>query len=174
MHEAKRLKDMIDTTEVQEAPRHRPEIRTVAGLIEHNEGRRVWAYDDATGQTIVPGCTVKGNVTVGVGHKGALPDHVIDALRDADILSAVSDLGALLGEHVPPAHSPRWCALVDMAFSLGRTRLRGFAKMLAAVRGADWERAADEALDSKWARQVGPRAQLDAAMLRTGEFPIRV
>lgn len=58
-------------------------------------------------------------------------------------------------------------ALVNMVFNLGLPRFRGFKRMLAAIAVDDWDRAADEALDSKWARQVGARAREIAAMLRT-------
>ena len=48
--------------------------------------------------------------------------------------------------------------LVNMCFNLGLTRLLGFKKFLAAVEAEDWDRAAEEMLDSKWAVQVGPRS----------------
>ena len=59
-------------------------------------------------------------------------------------------------------------ALVDMAFNLGRTRLAGFKAMWAALERGDYHAAAVEALNSKWARQVGPRAQRIAKMIREG------
>jgi GH24 family phage-related lysozyme (muramidase) len=48
-------------------------------------------------------------------------------------------------------------ALINMAFNLGY-RLSGFKKFLAAVNAEDWETAAKEMMDSKWAQQVGDRA----------------
>ena len=48
--------------------------------------------------------------------------------------------------------------LVNMCFNLGVTRLLGFKKFLAALEAEDWDRAAEEMLDSKWAVQVGPRS----------------
>ena len=48
--------------------------------------------------------------------------------------------------------------LLSMAFNLGGPRLQGFQKMRAAIRKGDFAQAADEALDSKWAKQVGRRA----------------
>jgi lysozyme len=62
-------------------------------------------------------------------------------------------------------------ALINMAFNLGIPRLRGFKKMWAAIEISDWPRAAAEAMDSKWARQVGRRAEEIAFMLRTGQYP---
>jgi lysozyme len=43
--------------------------------------------------------------------------------------------------------------------------------MWAAIEISDWPRAAAEAMDSKWARQVGRRAEEIAFMLRTGQYP---
>lgn len=59
-------------------------------------------------------------------------------------------------------------ALVNMAFNLGMSRLLGFRNMLEALRGGDYDRAAHEALNSKWAEQVGERAHRIAKMIREG------
>ena len=45
-----------------------------------------------------------------------------------------------------------------MAFNLGVGGLLAFTKMFAALQERDWDRAAAEMLDSRWARQVGDRA----------------
>ena len=62
--------------------------------------------------------------------------------------------------------------MIDMAFNMGEPRLRGFKKMIAALHAGDFDRAALEALDSKWAREdVAPeRSGEIAAMLRTGRY----
>lgn len=49
--------------------------------------------------------------------------------------------------------------LLDMAFNMGVTGLLGFKKMFAALWAGNGRVAGAEALDSKWAHQVGPRAQ---------------
>ena len=48
--------------------------------------------------------------------------------------------------------------IANMAFNLGITRLLKFKKFLAALEDHNFETAAVEMLDSKWATQVGPRA----------------
>jgi lysozyme len=63
---------------------------------------------------------------------------------------------------------PRQEVLINMAFNLGMTRLLGFRNMLAALGAGDYGIAADELLDSRYARQVGQRAQRLAIQLRTG------
>ena len=49
--------------------------------------------------------------------------------------------------------------VANMCFNLGYPRLSGFKNMKAAVDAKDWNRAADEMLDSKWAKQVPNRAE---------------
>ena len=44
-------------------------------------------------------------------------------------------------------------------FNMGRPRLSKFANMKAAVDEGDWNRAADEMMDSRWYNQVTNRAE---------------
>jgi lysozyme len=59
-------------------------------------------------------------------------------------------------------------ALMNMCFNLGIGRLLGFRKMIMALTAKDYTNAAREALDSKWATQVGDRAKQVALMMRQG------
>lgn len=59
-------------------------------------------------------------------------------------------------------------ALANMAVNLGLLRLKGFRLMLSALRRGDHEEAARQALDSRWARQVGDRARRIAGLLGPG------
>ena len=54
-----------------------------------------------------------------------------------------------------------------MAFNLGWPRLSRFKNMIEALKAGDYGRAADEALDSKWADQVGTRAERIATVYRS-------
>jgi lysozyme len=46
----------------------------------------------------------------------------------------------------------------------------GFKKALAAMAIEDYDVAADEFLDSRWAKQVGSRALTITDMIRTGDY----
>lgn len=59
--------------------------------------------------------------------------------------------------------------LIDMAYNLGMAGLLKFRRMIAAIELGDYEAAADQMLDSRWARQVKTRADRLAEMMRTGE-----
>ena len=59
-------------------------------------------------------------------------------------------------------------ALIEMAFNMGAGNLAKFRRMLAALGEEDYAGAADEALSSRWAEQVGQRAERIADRIRTG------
>jgi lysozyme len=61
-------------------------------------------------------------------------------------------------------------AMIDICFNLGLTRLRGFVKALEAMSREQFDVAADEFIDSKWAKQVGGRAVRVTEMIRSGEY----
>lgn len=137
--------------------------------LSRDEGREPMMYLDSEGiETIGVGWNLKHN---------PLPEDVIDRLLDEGIEQAEEALDKI---------EPRWRdtskvtqarqrALLNLAFNLGQTRLAGFKKMWESIGNAIttgnaswWDEAAKHALDSKWATQVGPRAQRIAAMFRTG------
>ena len=57
--------------------------------------------------------------------------------------------------------------LIDMAFNLGVSGLLTFQNMIGALEVGNYEVAAEEMLDSKWAEQVGKRAERLALMMET-------
>jgi lysozyme len=50
-------------------------------------------------------------------------------------------------------------ALTDMRFNLGPGGFRKFKKMIEAIKSNDYEKAAEEAKDSRWYKQVGLRGE---------------
>jgi len=59
--------------------------------------------------------------------------------------------------------------LLDMAYNLGINSLFKFEKMFNALEEDDYEKAAEEMRDSKWAKQVKTRADRLIKMMKTGE-----
>ena len=55
--------------------------------------------------------------------------------------------------------------LIDMCYNLGLSKLLNFENMLDAIDARDWEKAAEELLDSRYARQVKRRARINASYL---------
>lgn len=60
------------------------------------------------------------------------------------------------------------CALANMCFNLGLPRLLKFTKMIGYLSEKNYTKAAIEALNSKWARQVKTRAK-DIALIFTSK-----
>ena len=109
-------------------------------------------------------------MTIGYGRNldaVGITEAEADIMLRADIEIAERGAQALVGNVWDQLSSPRQAVLINMTFNLGRTRLAAFKNFLAALRAADYDTAADEMLDSRWARQVGGRAtRLSDAMRR--------
>lgn len=128
-------------------------------LIRH-EGWRNRPYEDSVGV-----------ITIGVGHNleaKPVSDELIMLWLKDDIAEAVS---SLFDQHfwVASIDVVRREVFINMVFNLGIRRFSGFRKMLKAAKEGDWEEASRQALDSKWASQVGGRATELAEQLRTGK-----
>lgn len=128
-------------------------------LIQH-EGDRPNAYDDATAKTLVTGDTLKGNLTIGVGHnlsaKGLSP-----AIRQLLLEEDIQDVEDALDERLPWWRSlsdNRQMVLADMCFNMGIGGLLGFPKFLAAMHAENWSEAILQLKNSLWASQVKQRA----------------
>ena len=133
---------------------------TTAELIIKHEGLRLKPYKcPADKWTIGVGRNLED---VGITEAEAMTMLANDIYRVERELESLS-----FSRHLNAA---RTAAITDMLFNLGLSRFLRFRKMIAALEAQDYERAADEALNSKWARQVGHRAQTIAAMLSAGEF----
>jgi lysozyme len=61
-------------------------------------------------------------------------------------------------------------ALLDMSFQLGIHGVLQFKKMLGAMGVGNWKEAAEQCLDSKYAKQTPARAKRIARTIETGRF----
>ena len=98
-----------------------------------------------------------------------LSDDEIDYLLENDIRRCKQELITL--PWFSQIDSVRQDALINMCFNLGMTRLLGFKNALTAMSVGDYDTAADEFMDSRWAKQVGRRAEEVCTMIRTGSYP---
>ncbi|SIS73017.1 glycoside hydrolase family protein [Insolitispirillum peregrinum] len=114
-------------------------------------------------------CTA-GKLTIGVGRN--LDDVGLSVDESAYLLgNDIARVMAELDKALPwwrGLSEVRQRALANMAFNLGVPRLKGFARMLAALQAGQWDEAATQALASKWAVQVGDRAKRIATMIKEG------
>jgi lysozyme len=111
-----------------------------------------------------------GLATFGIGHlvrdddpESGLPvgtpvdkDRVVEAF-ESDIETVLSDCIKLYPDFDDlPEEAQR--VIANMMFNMGRPRLSKFKGMKSGVDARDWNRAADEMVDSRWYRQVTNRA----------------
>ena len=129
-------------------------------LIRH-EGLRLKPYRDTVGK-----------LTIGVGRNlddiGISKEEAL-CLLENDLKRVERDLDRAV-PYWKDYGDVRAAVLVNMCFNLGITRLLGFRKFLAAFHRGDFQTAANEMLDSKWAIQVGHRAVELANQMRTGQW----
>ena len=134
--------------------------RLIEMLILH-EGKRNFVYK----------CSA-GKLTVGVGRNLedlGLSDGEIDFLLRNDLMRVQGELSRAVPCFLKLSET-RQDVLMDMCFNLGISRLLQFQKMLTALEMGEYEEAAKEMLDSRWARQVGERATRLAKMMATDEW----
>ena len=114
-------------------------------------------------------CTA-GKLTIGVGRN--LDDRGISHHEAMMLLrNDIEEVAGQLERHSwYVALGPvRRKVLIDMAFNLGMAGLMGFKRMIEALKRGDYERAADEMINSRWYGQVGERGRRLERMMRTGE-----
>jgi len=61
-------------------------------------------------------------------------------------------------------------ALINMMYNLGLSKFLSFKKMIRAIKEENWEKAAGEVLDSKYAKQVGGRAERISKLMSSGKL----
>jgi len=115
-----------------------------------------------------------GYETIGVGRNISksglgLADDEIDYLLDNDIIRCIKELNSNF-PWFSNLNEAREHAIIDICFNLGITRLLKFKNALAAMANSQWDEAADEFYDSRWAKQVGDRAVTICEMIRTGKY----
>jgi len=111
----------------------------------------------------------RGTPTLGYGHNLAvsIPREAAELILRADAERTVAAVRRVFAGF-DAFSTKRQLALAELMFNLGPRGLAGFRRMIAAVRAGDWEGAAREMRDSRWAAQVGARALRLARKVRGG------
>ena len=140
---------------------------TLIDQLRRDEGLRLTPYRDSVGKLTIGfgrNLDAKG---ISRGEAEVMLEHdAADAAAEVD--GALPWSGSL--------DDARRAVLVNLCFNVGigvaasATGLLGFKKMLAAIQTGDYDRAAAELMDSRYATQVGPRAYRLARQLQTGEW----
>ena len=116
-------------------------------------------------------CTA-GKLTIGIGRN--LDDCGISqseayVMLINDIMNCEKQLQAKIPDIYNGLDEVRKSVLLNMCFNLGISGLLGFKNTLAFIKARDWERAANNMLVSRWAKQVGRRAIELSELMRKGK-----
>lgn len=133
-------------------------------MIVLHEGKRRKLYQ----------CTA-GKWTIGVGRNledRGVSDDEIELMLQNDIRIATEELERAFPwtKDLDPV---RKAVLIDMSFNMGIAVLSQFKNTLGMVQRGEYEKAADAAMQSAWAKQVGRRALRLTEMMRTGQWPTK-
>ncbi len=120
------------------------------------------------GMRSIPYMCTAGKLTVGVGRNlmdnGISPDEAMYLLNND-----IDTMQEQIEYHLPwvsALKEQQKMVLINMAFNLGMGGLLKFKNMLEALQQGDLELVEHEMLDSRWADQVGQRAQELARQMR--------
>jgi len=133
-------------------------MKDVQQWIKNCEGLKLHLYIDT-----------KGNPTLGWGRnlrKGISSDEA-ELMFQNDFRQTLAELDSCEWYLSLPYIVK--CAIINMNFNLGLTKLLGFTKMIAALTDKNYTVAAQEVLNSLWATQVGQRAKDVSIMIREGK-----
>lgn len=129
--------------------------------LKKHEGLRLKPYTDTVGK-----------LTLGIGRnledKGITEQEALFMLNN-DVNYFYTNLTKIL-PWIARLDDARQNVLVNMAFNLGVAGLMSFKNTLKLVEKGHYVAGASAMLDSKWARQVGYRAEELAEQMRTGEY----
>ncbi len=125
-----------------------------------NEGLKLKPYRDTVGK-----------LTIGVGRNlddRGITEAEAEYLLNNDILATIQALQARPWFQAVKDDEIRARVLIDMAFNMGIKKLEQFQETLACVQAGDFNGASVHMMDSKWAKQVGQRAQKLSHMMCYG------
>jgi len=135
------------------------DINKLREQLKIDEGVRYEVYDDHLGYK-----------TFGIGHLVKTTDEEygwpvgtpvsekrVNSVFDEDVETYIAETEKVFGnlQEMPQEVQQ---VLVNMCFNMGAPRLSQFKKFIKAIHDEDWATASVEMLDSRWANQVGDRA----------------
>lgn len=127
---------------------------------------------DHEGLELKPYHCTADKLTIGVGRniqdRGITEDEARYLLKND--IKIVEDELLTRQPVVAGLDSVRQRVLVDMGFNLGLPILMKFQNMWAAIEDEDYHEAARQMMDSRWADQVGRRAERLAQAMSSGEW----
>ncbi len=129
--------------------------------LKRDEGCRLKPYTDTVGK-----------LTIGIGRNltdNGIRQREADFMLQNDVDEVEHDLFMAL-PWLSKLDDVRKFVLVNVAFNIGWHGLLSFHKTLTFIEDGDYDSAATAMLQSKWATQVGARANRLSDQMRSGEW----
>ena len=166
----------LTTVDIVPTPRNTLNLALMKQELIKDEGYRDHLYRDT-----------EGHMTAGIGHlithndpESKLPlgakvsDSRVQQWFNDDLDNAFDDALRLYPD-LPRYPIELRHVLVNMAFNLGYDRFRGFTETRRLIQAGKLTEASVEMLDSKWAKQVGVRAdKLSVIVASLGDTPLNI
>ena len=151
--------NMHDRTTPEQAERNK--MTQLVEQLKRHEGLRLKPYQ----------CTA-GKLTIGIGRNIediGISESEAEMLLSNDIQRVVTQLKETFPWTLD-LDEVRFAALINFTFNVGIGTTSKFVNAMALLKGGNFDMAADEFLDSRWAKQVGQRAVEITEQIRTGEW----
>ncbi len=135
------------------------DINKLREQLKIDEGVEYRVYNDHLGyKTLGIGhLVVPGDLEYDAPVETPVSEERVNEIFDKDVITYIDETKKVFGnlEGMPEEAQQ---VLVNMCFNMGAPRLAKFKNFIRAIHDEDWKTASTEALDSRWATQVGPRA----------------
>tara|TARA_Y100000992_G_scaffold237434_1_gene168193 strand:- start:131 stop:574 length:444 start_codon:yes stop_codon:yes gene_type:complete len=125
-----------------------------------DEGVKYEIYNDHLGYATfgIGHLVVEGDEEHGKPIGTPVSEERVNAIFDEDVQKYISESKKVF-PNLDDLPEEAQQVIVNMCFNMGAPRLSGFKKFIGGVNSGDWSTAAVEMMDSRWAKQVGVRAE---------------
>ena len=144
------------------------DINKLREQLKIDEGVEYQVYNDhlgyktlGIGHLVVPG-DLEYDAPVGT----SVSEDRVNEIFDKDVITYIDEAKKVF-DNLEGMPEEAQQVLVNMCFNMGAPRLSKFKNFIKAIHDEDWSTASVEMLDSKWATQVGPRANRLADRIRS-------
>ena len=135
-------------------------ISNLREQLKIDEGVKYEVYDDHLGYKTfgIGHLVVAGDQEYGASVGTPVSEERVNAVFDEDVQKYIDESKKVF-PNLDDLPEEAQEVIVNMCFNMGAPRLSQFKKFIAGVNASDWDTAAVEMMDSRWANQVGVRAE---------------
>ena len=135
-------------------------ISNLREQLKIDEGVKYEVYDDHLGYKTfgIGHLVVAGDQEYGASVGTPVSEERVNAVFDEDVQKYIDESKKVF-PNLDSLPEEAQQVIVNMCFNMGAPRLSKFKKFIAGVNDGNWSTAAVEMMDSRWATQVGVRAE---------------